>query len=344
MAVGIYLLLRFYQFPKMSIDGHLDRYDQVILQSMKKWILIVVFVTMSVFSKGQTCCTGGVPYFGSFKIPIVSAGQFGLDLSYVFNNNSDLILNNKEIKNEVFRRSVNTILFQANYGLTDKLSISINLPYLWQIERIELDSDPYELSNKGMGDISIWTSYRQSFKSSDIIVGAALKLPNGKTNATNSENGIALPLSFQNGSGSWDIIFLTYNEIHLNKSKTWNWINSFMAKVNSAGKGFDAHQGYRFGHSLQFVSLISANLVLGKSLAIFYLGASYQERFKDQFNGGYDNVNTGGEWVNLDFGFNHQLTPIFSMGFSGSFPLFRSINGLQLTTTNQFNLTFGYVL
>lgn len=307
------------------------------------WILFSTFFLLTLDGFSQTCCTGGVPYLGSFKIPGITNKEFSLNLSYSYNSNSDLILQDELIEDSGNSRKVSTALLQVDYGLSDKVSVSVLLPYMWQKEQIVLPTQEFQYTNNGLGDISLWSTYKHSFSNHSLAFSGAIKVPSGETDAVDPETGINLPFSFQSGSGSWDFIFNVYDEISLERKGRFYWVNMISAKLNTAGNKFDAHPGYRFGHIFQLYTSFSTRWVMGSFLADAYVGFAYQKRYQDEFDGGFKNENTGGDWINFVLGYNHQFSPKMHAGLSGSVPIFRKVNGLQLTTDKQVNVTFGYV-
>ncbi|MCK5702204.1 MAG: hypothetical protein KAI29_13660 [Cyclobacteriaceae bacterium] len=311
---------------------------------MKIGILFLVLFVLTLESTAQTCCTGGVPYLGAFKIPVVSSGQFSLNFSYGLNKNADLLLQDEEISDNSSQRIVQTILLQSDYGLNENISFSVVIPYLFQKEQINFLSNNHQLLNNGFGDLSLWSNYKRELGLHNVAASIALKVPSGKTDAVDPENGIEYPFSFQNGSGSWDFIFNVYDEIPLDKKRVVTWVNQISAKINTKGNKFVAHPGYRFGHTFQYFSSISVHWVMGKFLANSFVGFSYQKKMKDEFDGGFENENTGGNWIYANIGYNHQFNPKLMIGISGSLPIYRSINGLQLTTDKQANIIIGYII
>jgi hypothetical protein len=310
-----------------------------------RWIAVICLaICLSSDGLGQTCCTGGVQYLGAYKVPTLNSKEFSFNLSFSNNKNSDLVLSDEIISENTNKRIANTMLLQVDYGFNDKFSLSVVIPYLWQTEEVNFQSVVYQIKNNGLGDFSVWSSYKQKFKLHTVIASAAIKAPSGKTDAVDPENGIYYPISFQQGTGSWDFMVNLYDESPLDRRHVFNWINMISAKVNTPGNKFEAHPEYRFGHTFQVSSSMNIRWVMGKFLSDAFAGVSYQYRLKDQFNGGFENENTGGHWVNVNLGYNHQFTPQWHAGIGGTMPIYRSVNGLQLTTDRQVNLTIGYTL
>lgn len=308
---------------------------------------IVAFFLCGMFTTrvyAQTCCTGGVPYLGAFKIPEVGIGQVGVSVSYVFNNNSDLVSQDNVISDNFSKRIVHTALAQIDYALPKHWSFSLAVPYLVQKEEVRRINQLYQISNPGMGDISIWSTYKLKFHKQFVALSFAIKVPTGKTDEQDPQNGINYPFSFQNGSGSWDMITNIYYELPLDKSRKLFLIQQLSAKYNSKGNNFGAHPGYRFGHTLQNFTALSYRWVMGEYLSGTFAGLAYQHKWQDIFDGGFVNENTGGDWINLNAGYQWQINPKFNTSISGGIPLFRKVQGLQLSTTFQFNLSVGFTI
>ena len=308
---------------------------------MKRSFIIICCV-ISLECHAQTCCTGGIPYLGVFKIPTLSNKQFGFNFSYSFNKNSNLILLDKRISENTLTRYVNTLLIQSDFAFSDFISVSLVLPYIKQKEVITLTANSAQIDNNGLGDISIWSTFKPTIGNNTYAISFAIKIPNGATNASDPETGIDYPLSFQTGSGSWDFIINLYNELPIDSKKRFLWINQISSKVNTKGKKFDTHPGYKFGSTIQLFSSFAYNLVIGQHLANTFAGIAYQYRVMDEYKYGYNNENTGGKWIFATLGYNHQFSQNLDFGFSGSFPLYSKVNGLQLSTSAQVNFTIGF--
>jgi hypothetical protein len=73
------------------------------------------------------------------------------------------------------------------------------------------------------------------------------------------------------------------------------------------------------------------------------LGVNYQFRTRDRFDGGFENYNTGGQWLNAVIGGSLALNPEVLISVNTMLPVLRSVNGLQLTTTWMGNIGLSYV-
>lgn len=305
--------------------------------------MLLLAVTQTLLVQGQTCCTGGVPILDAYTTPSVGKNDIGLHFSYNFNHNNDLLSNQTVIDNSHISRTISSFLVQADYGLTDNLSLAITLPFLIQEEKIDQGNSSQKYTNNGIGDIALWLSYKKSFSLLKLNGSISIKAPTGSTNKT-AANDIPLPISLQTGSGSWDMVLLLQSSWYLGSERKFSIENQLSSRLNTAGKNFDAHPNYKFGSQIQTFGGLAYHFLLGTLLTDFYTGASYQFRNNDTFDGGFENTNTGGHWVNLNLGANMYITPDLFFAVSGGFPIYRSINGLQLSTTWQSQISLNIVL
>ncbi len=299
-----------------------------------------IFIVLGIQAFGQTCCTGGTPLLGSFITPSIGDNDTKVSLTYAHNNNHDLVSGTDEIEDSFLERNVNSLLMQVDYGLSDRVSFSMVLPYLFQNETIEQSNSSQTFTNNGISDVSIWLNYNKRFLSHELSVAGGIKVPTGSTNSTS--NNVPLPLSLQTGSGSWDGGFNLQSIWYPFASRKVSFQNQLGLKINTQGKRFEAHPNYRFGNLMQILSSVGYNYTLGTMIANSLIGGVYQLRAQDQFNGGFENENTGGDWLNLFVGQSFSLSEGFTISLNGQMPVYRKLDGLQLTTTYQGSIVVSY--
>ena len=310
-----------------------------------KFSLILIFfcLILNDLSLAQTCCTGGVPNLTAFRIPQIDAKQIGLNLNYVYNRNGTLLLEKEKIESASNYRNVNSIMIQGDYGLSNRFSVSLLLPFLFQNEQIEFSNVQQSYKNSGIGDISVWNTYKVVISRVNWYSSLGVKLPTGSTNKTDGELGLPLPFSFQNGSGSVDFGIISLAQYTLSQNRLNKLIGMVAARINTKGNGFEAHPEYKFGNSVQLNALYSRDFILFSGLANLNIGTNYQFRSKDVFQGGFQNPNTGGHWINMILGAEWNFTPKSGISFTSFLPVYRNISGLQLSTSWMFNFGLSYV-
>lgn len=304
--------------------------------------LILICVNIPCFA--QTCCTGGVPHLAGLRIPEISRGQFGASFSYIYNDNSDLLVNNSEVESSTIYRKVNSILVQTDYGLSDRFSVTIVLPYIFQREEIAFNGESNSYSNSGIGDVSVWSSYKNDL-SANLFLSASIgiKFPTGNTDQRDGATGIPLPFSFQTGSGSVDFGLLTFLRYTVDKKKLYHLVAQLSVKINTSGDQFSAHPNYLFGNTFQGTLLLDRSIITSIGIIDLSLGGNYQLRAKDLFEDGFENHNSGGTWINAVAVGTIAFNPKFNISVNAYVPIYRDLNGLQLTTSWMATIGFGYV-
>lgn len=311
--------------------------------SINKTIFLAILLLCSLAAKSQTCCTGGIPILDAFITPSVQANEFGLHGYYNFNSNNDLISQDRKLSDSHLSREISAFVIQGDYGISDAFSVSVSMPYLVQSERIETSFDVNEYSTQGIGDLSVWLTYSKKFSKWNFSSSMSLKFPTGNTNQK-GENGIPLPLSFQLGSGSWDIAGILRSSYYLDPQNKFSIEGQTSLRLNSKGQDFDAHPNYRFGHQVNSFLGAGYHFLLGTVVTDIFSGFAYQYRMKDQFDGGFENSNTGGHWINFNLGTNLFFTPKFYANVAAGLPIYRKLNGLQLSTTWQGNVSIHLII
>ncbi len=102
--------------------------------------------------------------------------------------------------------------FGAAYGITNDLTVSLRLPYIWRngIRESEIEDGEAEAhlhgNSRGLGDLTAMAQYRPITKAAhgiDVGLLVGLKMPTGETK-DRDKDGVRFEAEFQPGSGSWD--------------------------------------------------------------------------------------------------------------------------------------------
>ncbi|SNT38310.1 hypothetical protein SAMN05421640_3674 [Ekhidna lutea] len=291
----------------------------------------------------QTCCTGGTPLLGSYVFSSGTAQNWSIHGTFNHNSNNDLVSGEKELEDSFIKRRVSVAITQLDYGLSDNLIISLVAPYLFQEETVSRQSNNTRYTNNGLGDISFWGRYQLLGSNYDLAAAIGLKLPTGSTN-TDDGNGLILPQSMQSGSGSVDIGINLQSTFYLRADRKYTISNQLAIKYNTQGRNFEAHPNYRFGTQYQALSAFSYQYIVSTFVSNLFLGGVYQYREMDEFDGGFTNENTGGHWVNLMAGQTSAVNQKLDIGLNFILPVYRNLNGLQLSTTWQGSIIVSYKL
>ena len=302
---------------------------------MKRLLIIIsLLVIFPTHLKAQACCSAGSPLLGSLAIASSADGSLQVGVMYEFNSLQDVYSGTERLDDDLRERNVNSFILEANYGLSQKISLSALFTFINQNRNTSTYGNiSSSLNTSGLSDGIILIKYNfiplTLVDQIELSLGAGVKLPIG--NATLRSDGILIPADMQPGTGSWDGVLWGYFSkgfvpviplnVFMNTSYRFNGTN------NRFGDGFQ--QGYTFGNEL-FI-----NLGAGYRTDTFF-DFTFMFRFRntqpDNFDGGVL-PNTGGNWLYLIPGINGKISDRFTTRLTGQIPLYRNLTGTQLTTT-----------
>ncbi|TDI64355.1 MAG: transporter [Bacteroidetes bacterium] len=287
----------------------------------------------SIFS--QTCCTGGVPITGALRINTYPANSAQLRLIYDYNKIEDVYLDGNLTDDERIKRATKTLLLQADYVISKFVALSVLVPYIWTSEETDQLSQPLLLETNGIGDISLIGQFKIPVSQKyPLVVGGGMKFPTGETKKVNNSDGFILPANLQPGTGSFDAIFLISYQTPFSQRKSLQLTSSLFYRLNTSSDNLTFHDRYKFGNELQIFAGISDDYVVGSVITTPSLLFRLRNTQKDQIED-FDNDNTGGTWLYLVPGINLSITPKIILGFSAELPIYRNLNGFQITTSSK---------
>jgi hypothetical protein len=310
---------------------------------MKRLLLIPMLIFVSTSLKGQACCSAGSPLLGSLEVSTVYSGELQIGLTYELNVLKDVYSGSTRLDDDFRERTVNSFILEANYGISDRISVSTLFTFINQSRNISTYGNlSSNLNTSGLSDGILLLKYNiiplDFANQFELSVGGGIKLPIG--NSTLRSDGILIPAHMQSGSGSWDGILWGYASkgfmpiiplnIFLNVSYRANGTN------NRFGESFQ--QRYSFGNEL-FI-----NLGAGYRTDTFFdftFILRYRNTTKDNFDGA-EVPNTSGNWLYLVPGINGKLSDQFTVRLSGQLPVYRNLSGTQLTTSYSASLGIFY--
>jgi hypothetical protein len=167
-------------------------------------------------------------------------------------------------------------------------------------------------------------------------------LPVGATQ-NESESGLILPATLQPGTGSTDFLLSFQYSTSFKFRRSFTFAQTFNARINTVSKNFTFHDTYQFGHVFQAFSSFSDQFVLLKLLQTPSLTFRYRYSGNDVIEG-FNNPNSGGQWLSIAPSWATNVTKNVLVGFTGEWPLYRSVNGLQITTTRRLVFTVQFLI
>ncbi len=280
----------------------------------------------------QTCCTGGVPITGAIRLNQPEKKSLGLALNYDNNKIEDFFQEDEKLDADYIQRRTTTISLQADYGLTDKLSLLLLVPYAWMSEGVTQGNATEEVQKSSLGDISLMGNYIIYNKSRfNASLGGGIKFPTGKTD---QRDQFILPPTLQVGTGSVDFIFFADTRTTFNFRKSLTLQQTFSYKLNTTGSQFASHENYTFGNEFQSFTSLSDQILIGRMLHTPSLLMRMRIADNNQIEDLTD-INSGGLWLYLVPGWSLELSRRVSAGVFMELPVYRNLNGFQLTTTSR---------
>jgi len=308
-----------------------------------RFAILSVFLLLPLQILAQTCCTGGAPLTGALNLRAIQQNTWGASLTYDDNKIEDWMLDEQQLDEKTIRRYTRAMLFQVDYGITKNLTGTILIPYMWMGQVTESYNGPVEGTTSGIGDILFMSQYGKLLPNqASIVLGGGIKLPVGETQST-AESGFILPASLQPGTGSVDFLFSAQYQTSFNFRRSFTFAQTFNARINTVSKSFTYHNTYKFGNVFQAFSSFSDQFVIAKVLQTPSLTFRYRYQGNDILEG-FGNSNTGGHWFTIAPGWATNISKNVLIGFTGEWPLYRKVNGLQITTTRRLVFTLQLLI
>lgn len=311
------------------------------------WIAFGFFAAIpnSVFS--QACCSGGVPLGGSLGLGTAEQKSLQFLATYDLNTLKDLVAFDQVLDDDTRTRSTNSLLLEVNYGLSDRFSVAAVVPYITQVRTINGFEGIQEVTQtQGLGDLVFLLKYRVTPIETKLnhtwVLGAGPKLPTGKTDFTNN-NGLALPADMQPGSGSLDGFLWSYYQKSGLFSPALSLVNVVTFRKSGKNTSYNDTQTYEFGDEFQFNLGFNYNVFTIRWPVDFFIFGRYRSQTED-FIDGNTFPSTGGKWIYLIPGVNVAFHPDLALRVTTDIPVYRKLDGTQLTTSSKFTFSLFYNL
>lgn len=316
---------------------------------MKKLITILAglfLITGLQNAYAQACCSSGTPLLSTMELPGTPAGQWQLVLTYDYNYLDDVIAGTQRLSESQRSRISQSLLVEISYGITNRLSLSTMLTGIQQERRVRSplkDTRGERIRTRGIGDGIVllkYTLHPQTIRDQrELSIGVGPKIPLGESQVTN--NNILLPADLQPGSGAWDLVFWAYGFKGFVPRSPLSLFSSMTYRITGNNDRFGTNNGgYSFGNEFQaaFGAGYRTDTPFDATLLI-----RYRTTGKDSFDGDLVS-NTGGHWLYAVPGINIKLFDTLQMRIDGQIPLYRNLDGTQLTTTFTSSVSLFYSL
>jgi hypothetical protein len=316
---------------------------------LKSAVGLLFLLALSWRGSAQTCCSGGVPLGGSLGLGSADSKSLQVLATYDYNAIHDLVSFSEELEDDTRSRTTQSSIIELNYGLNQRFSVATVIPFIRQTRTIQAFSGEDFTSAQGLGDMVFLIKYRilpfEKSPNFDWIVGAGPKFPTGRTDYRNNQ-GLTMAADMQPGSGSFDGIFWSYFlKSRFMKNPNLGLLGVTTFRYSGENKNYNTTQTYRFGNEFQAGLGITYSLFLKWPVDVSTL-IRYRSQSEDLIDGGVF-PSSGGQWVYFIPGLNINFSPVWSFRLSGDVPLYRKLDGTQLTTSYKltaavlFNIPFN---
>jgi hypothetical protein len=328
---------------------------------MKKlcMVFIAVLITLNINSLAEASCgSSNCTLIRGSQAGLANEGRFVIDLSYRYirqdnaKKGSGSFSGNVDVSKVEFEsgmiepahhrefKTINELAqFDISYGITEKLTVSVSVPFLNDRHHEHIDglpgtlADPAEFTNQdgssGFGDITLMAKYAvwQTTKH-QLIAGAGVKFGTGEYKLLNSEGEINEP-TIMPGTGSTDaILSALYNfSIIPNKLGVFASASHRFTTENSLDYEFgdstfiDAGVSYRLNEKITLITQINTRISR-----------------RDEFLG-MDVPNTGVTFINVTPGVVLAASENVSLYTHVQLPVYQRVNEVNLVPS--FGLMAG---
>ncbi|CAI6151438.1 MAG: hypothetical protein SPLUMA1_SPLUMAMAG1_01281 [uncultured Sulfurimonas sp.] len=248
--------------------------------------------------------------------------------------------------------AINSYSLSASYGISDTLTLNMQLPYISRINirAGEDDGGTYGVhphgDSKGLGDISAILQYKvYDEEEVKIALLAGLKAPSGKTDVKDGHE--VLEADLQPGSGSWDI----FAGAALTKDfENFSIHTSVLYKYNKIGV-----DGSQLGDVLTYNGALSYKLIKDTHSHVLreldaeeefaytvniFVELNGEKADKDHFSGVVAN-NTGHNVIFATTGIQASTEEGYSLFFTVSTPIYQNFNGIQNDISYKSSIGIG---
>lgn len=291
----------------------------------------------------QACCSGGTPLSGSLGLQRMAAGSALVELTYDYNTQHDLISGSTRLDNNPRRRNTHSMLLRGVYALNDRFSLFGILSFIRQEEVIMRQSGERGIKQAaGFGDAVLFGQYSLVDRPAlDLLLGAGVQIPVGSVGHIDNETGLPLNPDLQPGTGSWDGLLGARLSIYHVFKQNLSFTSNITYRLTTPADRYAGRQRYEFGDELRWLTGFSDQFLIGTGIVTPSILVMYRRTQADKTND-FATPNTGGHWLHLRPGLGYAFSPRLNLNVFGEIPLYRQLEGTQLTTSTRFRISMAY--
>jgi len=298
------------------------------------------FFNFILFSNAQTCCSGGIPLSNNIGLAPLEKGTLQIGIHYDYNNLNTLNFGTEKLDDNSRLRITHSILLNANYDITKRISIEGLFTWVNQRRKITQFGNENLEQSSGIGDAVLLLKYHFSNtfgQNSNLNIGVGTKIPLGSTTETNSQ-GIILNADLQPGSNVWDLLLWTLMSKNFNFRPSFSVWSQLTYRNTGTNKEYLENSTYKFGNEFQAYLGFSDQFLIFNALTNPGISFKYRHAEKDVISG-FEFDNTGGKWISVIPDFSIYIKPNIIFSTQAEIPLYNNVDGIQLTPT--YRLTTG---
>ena len=305
---------------------------------MKKFFILILFLCIITSNISAQCCSAGNPVGGDGFQDGLNRNQLRIYSLYRHSLSKDYFNENEKINVPELQRSYyDFVNLSFNYGINERMTIVSRLGYfINKKQELLINNQDIDILARGFGDLSFNFRYsliKKKIKASQLTLSVGTIIPIGNFNER--MDGILIPLSIQPSSGSFKYNFGIFYGLN-SKNKTFGFstfaFSEFSSKIN---KDF---LEYKYGNYFQLS--ISATYLFKRKL-LFISNFKYEYRTNDIRENEQVVESSGGSVIYFSPQIQFEFFPTWIFAFNYQIPVFKYVNGYQLTNKNAFS--FGII-
>ncbi|MEI6594233.1 MAG: hypothetical protein WCO28_01645 [Bacteroidota bacterium] len=332
-----------------------------MISSIKHTFAVITLILLNYhYSFSQGCCSGGSgsPIAGGASLGVLQKGQVELGANYQYSNSNKFFSGDKDTTSLIKSLSSNYLYLRLGYGITEKLTLSIEGGYFFDKTLVGLHpNDPSIIDNtkktSGISDLIIFPRYdvydkTDEDKHTEITLGLGLKIPLGKHyDSIVSFNDPTIPLKIstilpptvQLTTGAYDIILYGFIFREYKHAKFRVFANGLYVKKgwNSLGEKFGDYASIGLFAGKTFFKKLGITLqVKGEWIDVLQLVPYATPSLMS-----VDPPATGSRKISFvpQINYSYKSFTVFALS---DFPLYQYMNGQQIGSQNLITTGITY--
>ena len=309
---------------------------------MLRFLILLIGLYSINLAQGQTCCSGGIPLSNNIGLEFSEDNKLILGVSYDFNNLNTLKNDSETLDDDSRLRTTHSVLVNAGYTITDRLSIEGLFSWVNQRRIINQFNSENIDETYGIGDaiaLARYTILKNTTTNWTVNLGLGVKIPLGSSTEI-SDQGITLNADLQPGSNAWDMIYLVGASKTFDFRPTMAFSTRIVYRQTGENSDYFGDSTYRFGNEIQAYFSVSDQFLIKNTLVNPGITFKYRNASNDQIQS-IDLPNTGGDWVFIIPNFSIHIFQNIRFNAAAELPLYSRPDGIQLTPT--YRLTTGFL-